>query len=126
MNLVGRDDSVYGVHDQGEAVARWLETVLEEPGVRLVYMGDECKRRVDPRYSVGNSNITSFSDGFPYLLISQASLNDLNHRIYMNHHKARVISQEEESISRPLGMDRFRPNIVVTGLRPYEEDELST
>jgi uncharacterized protein YcbX len=71
---------------------------------RLVYMPDSTKRIVDQRYSPGNS-ITSFSDAYPFLMIGQASLEDLNSRL-----------------TEPLPMNRFRPNIVFTGGRPYEED----
>jgi uncharacterized protein YcbX len=71
---------------------------------RLVYMPDTSKRLVDQRYAPGNS-ITSFSDAYPFLIIGQASLDDLNSRL-------------EEA----LPMNRFRPNIVFTGGKPYEED----
>lgn len=45
------------------------------------------------------------ADGFPFLLISEASLADLNERL-----------------ERPVPMDRFRPNLVVRGCEPFEED----
>lgn len=68
----------------------------------LVFMPDRAQRPVDPRYASG---ITSLSDGFPYLIISQASLDDLNARM-----------------PAPLPMDRFRPNIVIAGGTPFQED----
>jgi len=71
---------------------------------RLVYMPDDCKRIVDQRYAPGNS-VTSFSDAYPFMIIGQASLDDLNSRL-----------------TEALPMDRFRPNIVFTGGEPYEED----
>jgi uncharacterized protein YcbX len=71
---------------------------------RLVYMPDATHRRVDGRYA-HNKEITSFSDGYPLLLIGQASLDDLNSRL-----------------PNPVPMDRFRPNIVFTGGAPYQED----
>jgi uncharacterized protein YcbX len=71
---------------------------------RLVYMPDESVRPVDPRYAKPQDR-TAFSDGFPLLLISQASLDDLNSRL-----------------SEPLPMLRFRPNLVVEGCDPYAED----
>ncbi|MDR3695055.1 MOSC N-terminal beta barrel domain-containing protein [Mucilaginibacter sp.] len=71
---------------------------------RLVYMPDDTKRIVDQKYAPGDS-ITSFSDAYPFLIIGQASLDDLNNRLAV-----------------PLPMDRFRPNIVYTGGHPYEED----
>jgi uncharacterized protein len=71
---------------------------------RLVYMPDATRRRVDGRYA-RNKEITSFSDGYPILIIGQASLDDLNGRL-----------------QTPVPMDRFRPNIVFTGGTPYQED----
>jgi uncharacterized protein YcbX len=71
---------------------------------RLVYMPDDVVRRVSTRYARTNEH-TSFADGFPFLLIAQASLDDLNSRL-----------------ERPLRMDRFRPNIVVEGTEPFAED----
>lgn len=74
---------------------------------RLVYMPDESKRSVDKKYAAADE-ITSFSDGYPLLMIGQSSLDDLNNRL-----------------DEKIGMDRFRPNIVFTGGQPYEEDDLS-
>ncbi|TWI98176.1 hypothetical protein JN11_03255 [Mucilaginibacter frigoritolerans] len=71
---------------------------------RLVYMPDDSMRIVDQLYAIEES-ITSFSDGYPFLLIGQASLNELNSRL-----------------AEPLPMDRFRPNIVFTDGEPFEED----
>ena len=71
---------------------------------RVVYMPDETVRRVNPPYG-GETDVVSFADAFPVLLISQPSLDDLNTRL-----------------SRPVPMNRFRPNIVVRGCAPYDED----
>ena len=89
----------------GTAADAWFSTAL---GVtcRLVYMPDSSRRTVDPNY-VPEGGITSFADGYPFLLIGQASLDDLNGRL-----------------EQPLPMDRFRPNIVFTGGEPFEEDRL--
>lgn len=73
---------------------------------RLVYMPDNTLREVDELYA-HNKEITSFSDGYPLLIIGQASLDDLNSRL-----------------SSPLQMDRFRPNIVFTGGLPFQEDDM--
>lgn len=83
----------------------WFSARLGIP-CRLVYMPDSTHREVDPRYAA-NREITSFSDAYPLLLIGQASLDDLNTRL-----------------EQPVPMNRFRPNIVVTGWEPYEEDEI--
>lgn len=72
----------------------------------LVHMPDTTRRVVDARYT-SQEEITSFSDAYPMLLIGQASLDDLNNRL-----------------QDPVPMNRFRPNIVVEGWAPYEEDTI--
>ncbi|BCX05508.1 MAG: MOSC domain-containing protein [Candidatus Roseilinea sp.] len=91
--------------DQDNAVAEWLQDFLEAP-VRLVRMADDFERRVDPRYARRPSDQTGFADGYPFLLISQASLDDLNARL-----------------DSPIPMNRFRPNIVVSGCDAFAEDD---
>ena len=99
------EDEVTGV-DQGDDVAGWLSAVLERP-VRMVGMtaafGRPTSSKFTPKSAVGH---TAFSDGFPLLLISEASLDDLNSRL-----------------SKPLPMNRFRPNLVVSGCSAYDEDK---
>ena len=82
---------------------QWFRAML---GIncRLVYMPDDCRRLVDQKYAPGDS-VTSFSDAYPFLIIGQASLDDLNNRL-----------------AETLPMERFRPNMVFTGGEPYEED----
>ncbi|MDX2045588.1 MAG: MOSC domain-containing protein [Chitinophagaceae bacterium] len=84
----------------------WFSTQLQIP-CRLVYMPDDSLRKVDSNYAVHNTDITGFSDGYPLLMIGQASLDELNRRL-----------------TEPLPMNRFRPNIVFTGGKPHEEDEM--
>lgn len=88
-------------------IDEWLSRKLDVT-CRLVYMPDDSLRKVDPRYAVDQTNITSLSDGYPLLLISQSSLDDLNSRL-----------------ESPIPMNRFRPNIVLAGANPYEEDEMA-
>ena len=73
---------------------------------RLVFMPDTEKRRVEEDYAHDNE-ITAFSDGYPLMMIGQASLDDLNSRL-----------------PEHLPMDRFRPNIVFTGGNPFDEDTM--
>jgi uncharacterized protein YcbX len=96
------DDTCTGEYVSKE-IDKWFTAIL---GIscRLVYMPDTSKRLVDQRYAPGNA-ITSFSDAYPFLIIGQASLDDLNSRL-----------------DEALPMNRFRPNIVFTGGKPYEED----
>lgn len=92
--------------DAGDDASRWLEAVLDKP-YRLVRFDTSRPRYSDPRWTGDVVASSQFSDSFPYLVISQASLDDLNGRL-----------------PRPLPMNRFRPNIVVDGLPPYGEDEV--
>ena len=95
----------------GRAADEWFAKAL---GVdcRLVYMPEESRRPVAPSSGLRPpGKITSFSDGYPFLLIGEASLADLN-----QHHPG----QEE------VEMARFRPNIVVAGTAPYAEDNMGT
>jgi uncharacterized protein YcbX len=80
--------------------------------VQLVYMPDATKRRTDGRYAKG---LTSLSDGFPFLIVSQASLDDLNAR-------GQAWAQEHKSTWAPVPMERFRPNLVVAGGTAFQED----
>ncbi len=78
----------------------WLSTFLGVP-CRLLHMDGQCVR------PIGNSGKeVSFADNFPLLLISSASLDDLNARL-----------------PEPMDMRRFRPNLVVAGVEAYAEDE---
>lgn len=72
---------------------------------RLVYMPEDTRRPVDTRYARQGETV-SFADGFPLLLVSQASLDDLNSRL-----------------PEPVPMNRFRPNLVVSGCGPFAEDD---
>jgi uncharacterized protein len=73
---------------------------------KLVYMPDDSLRPTDPRYA-GN-NITSLSDGYPFMMIGQASLDELN-----------------SHLNKALPINRFRPNMVFTGGAPYQEDTMN-
>ncbi|WP_462384260.1 MOSC domain-containing protein [Pseudomonas sp. Marseille-QA0892] len=89
------------VPDAGEAAALWLSAFLER-ACRLVYMPDDCIRPVKDGQVTDR---VSFADGYPLLLIGEGSLADLQVRV-----------------GRPLDMQRFRPNLVVSGAEPYAED----
>jgi len=91
--------------DQGDAVAQWFSTYLGKK-CRLVEMAPDFHRIVDQMYATEKTDHVSFADGFPVLIISQASLDDLNTRL-----------------KEPILMNRFRPNIVVTGCEPFAEDD---
>lgn len=87
-----------------DEVNEWFSAELGV-SVALVYMPDSTFRQVDRQFADYKQRV-SFSDGFPFLLISEASLVDLNSRL-----------------DSPVPMSRFRPNLVVSGCGPYEEDQ---
>jgi uncharacterized protein YcbX len=88
-------------------VSEWFSDVI---GTRcqLVYMPDNSRRAVNPRFDHGN-DVVSFADGYPLMVLSEASLADLNGQAGM--------------LAAPVPMNRFRPNIVVSGSAAYSEDD---
>ena len=98
--------------DAGDTAARWISAFLHKQ-VRLVHFDRSKARICNPDYAGDSGAHTMFADGYPMLVIGQASLDDLN---------ARLAGKGE----RPLPMNRFRPNIVVEGLPAYEEDLIDT
>ncbi len=95
--------------DQGEAVADWLSSFLGA-AVRLVRIAEGFVRKVTPDYAISPRDEVGFADGFPLLLATQESLDDLNQRL-----------------ATPLPMNRFRPNLVISGSgEPFAEDRYQT
>jgi uncharacterized protein YcbX len=92
--------------DQGDAAARTLSGWLGRP-VRLVRFDPDVRRPCNPEYA-GTGMHHAFADGYPVLVIGQASLDDLNARL-----------------TQSLPMNRFRPNIVLSGIDAYDEDHIS-
>ncbi len=105
QNVVIWDDACTGAYVNDEIDA-WFSDVLKIK-CRLIYMPDDSEREVDQRYA-SPGMITSFADGYPFLLIGQASLDDLNGKL-----------------DEALPMNRFRPNIVFTGGSAFEEDQMN-
>jgi uncharacterized protein YcbX len=87
----------------GGEVDTWFVRFLGRP-VRVVALTDSTRRPVDPGFAK-NGEIVSFADGYPLLLAAEESLAELNRRL-----------------ANPVPMNRFRPNIVIRGARPFEED----
>jgi uncharacterized protein YcbX len=102
VNVTIWEDSVRALLADA-AASDWLSQQLGLP-CRLVYMPDNCQRLVDGLYAHEGETV-SFADGFPLLLIAQASLEDLNSRL-----------------DNPVPMNRFRPNLVVAGCDAFAED----
>lgn len=101
------DVRVWGDTNRGELVTeeanRWFTEFLKFP-CRLVHKPEDEPRLVDSSFAESGDQV-GFADGFAFLLISEASLEDLNMRL-----------------EDPLPMNRFRPNFVVRGCGPYAED----
>jgi uncharacterized protein YcbX len=94
--------------DQGDEAAAWLSRVIGKEA-RLLRISPVLDRRASPEYAGPTRAPVSFADGFPILVANLASLTHLNTRM-----------------PQPLGMERFRPNIVLEGLEPFAEDRIST
>lgn len=113
------------VLDMGDEVAAFCQAVVDQdeelpdemkPGVRLVLHDPDDIRVTDKKYTPasahslwGSRPSISFTDGYPVLLTNQASLEELNRRL---------VAKGKDKI----GMERFRPNIVVSGHKPFDED----
>ena len=98
------DDTIDDALEVSNEANEWFSKALEM-SVRLVYMPENSRREVDKNYAISGDEITSFSDAYPFLVIGQSSLDDLNNRL-----KERV------------KMNRFRPNLVFKGGEAYEEE----
>jgi hypothetical protein len=86
-----------------EAASRWFTRLLGEP-VALVYVDARMQRPVDPAYASPGDRV-GFPDAFPLLLLSRASVEELNRHL-----------------AHPVTVEHFRPNLVVEGCEPFAED----
>jgi uncharacterized protein YcbX len=93
--------------DAGDAAADWLSAILGEP-LRLVRQDPARLRHADPHYAGPVPHRVSFADGYPVLVISRASLEELNRRL-----------------PAPVPMARFRPNVVLDGVPAHAEDAMT-
>ena len=94
--------------DQGREAHEWVSRVLGE-SVRLVRVAQDPARIANPEFAGATPAPLAFPDGYPFLVCNQASLEDLNQRL-----------------PQGISMERFRPNIVVTGLPAWAEDRIDT
>ena len=86
-----------------DSASKWFSDYLNTPGVILVQFSESLTRKTDPKYSVHQENgQTAFSDGFPFLITSDASIDELNSKL-----------------DEPVSMEHFRPNIVLEGCGTY-------
>jgi uncharacterized protein YcbX len=92
--------------DQGDEAAAWLSSALQQ-SVRLVRFDPVVRRYCNVSYAGETGAHTAFADAYPLLILSEASLADLNSRL-----------------GEPLPMNRFRPNVVLSGIDAYDEDHI--
>lgn len=108
-DFCGRDMNVQVWRDQCLArrgppeLDRWLSDFLQTD-CHLVFMPDSTRRLVDPDYAQQQETV-SFADGFPLLLATESSLQAIN-----------------AALDVPIGMGRFRPNLVLDGAAAFAED----
>jgi len=95
---------------ENDLVSTWFSRFLDRP-VRLVRIDPDFRRVCDPAWTGAQESITQFADGFPLLIVSKGSLDELNRRLGAAGKAA-------------LPMERFRPNLVIDGVDPNGEDHL--
>lgn len=110
------DDEV-DAWDMGDLAAQWFSDFLGPDAppdlkqLRLVRFDPEVKRLCSPKWTGGRESVTQFADGFGVLVTSTASLDALNARLA----KAGAAAVDQR---------RFRPNIVLSGVEPHDEDRI--
>ncbi len=95
--------------DMGDLAGQWFSDFLGKPGLRLARFDPEVQRLASKQWTGEVDAPIEFADGFPLLMASEASLDGLNERLRAAGHGA-------------VGMERFRPNIVLTGVQEHDED----
>ena len=102
-------------YDMGDIAAQWFSDFLSEPGkpqtLRLVRFDPEHKRLSSLDWTGGVEATNQFADGYPLLVASEGSLAELNERLAAAGHDA-------------VGIERFRPNIVLAGIESHDEDRV--
>lgn len=96
--------------DMGDVAAQWLSDFLGRR-LRLVRFDPDHRRLSSLQWTGGLEAPNQFSDGFPLLVLGEASLAELNQRLVAGGHES-------------VGIERFRPNIVLAGLQANDEDRL--
>jgi uncharacterized protein len=93
-------------YDQGDEAGKWFSALLGRD-CRLVRKTPSM-RKISKRRQVTGKELVGFADGYPFLLTSVASLDDLNARM-----------------EKPVPITRFRPNLVIAGGEAFQEDTWS-
>ena len=97
------DDTIMAF-EINDAINNWLSMILNIR-CKLVYMTESVIRKVDPKYAQSGNEITSFADGYPYLVAGSSALDLLNSKLI-----------------EPIEILRFRPNFVFSGGDAHDED----
>jgi uncharacterized protein YcbX len=104
-------------YDMGDIAAQWFSDFLSQPGrpqkLRLVRFDPEHQRLSNLEWTGGIEAPNQFADGYPLLVASEGSLAELNARLAAAGHGA-------------VGIERFRPNIVLAGIEAHDEDRVDT
>jgi uncharacterized protein len=103
------DDEV-AAFDMGAVAAQWFTVFLGQP-LRLVRFDPQHQRLSSAHWTGQAQAANQFQDAFPLMVLSEGSLAELNRRLVQAGHTA-------------VGIERFRPNIVLAGLEAQDEDRL--
>lgn len=103
-------DEEVAAYDMGAVAAQWFSDFLGRP-LRLVRFDPDHKRASSLKWTGGVEALNQFSDGYPLLVASTASLDLLNGKLQAAGHA-------------PVTMERFRPNIVLEGVEAHDEDRI--
>lgn len=105
------DDEV-SAYDMGDTAAQWFSDFLGQK-LRLARFDPDVRRLSSLQWTRGVEALNQFSDGYPLLVASEASLDGLNARLANAGHA-------------PVGIERFRPNVVLAGVEAHDEDRLAS
>jgi uncharacterized protein len=105
------DDEV-AAYDMGAVAAQWFSDFLGQK-LRLVRFDPDHRRLSSREWTKGAEAPNQFSDGYPLLVASQASLDLFNEKL-------------AAAGKPPVGIERFRPNILLDGIEAHDEDRLDT
>ncbi len=98
--------------DMGGLASQWFSDFLGQPGLRLVRFDPEVTRLAAKEWTGEIDAPIEFADGFPLLVVSEASLVELNRHLRADGHA-------------PVGIERLRPNVVLSGIDAHDEDRLA-
>jgi len=100
--------------DAGDAAAQWFSDFLQQTDLRLARFNPAVQRLSDLNWTQGIKAVNQFADGYPLLVLSEASVAELNRRLHL-----------ADPTRPPITLARFRPNLVLSGLEAHDEDHLS-